>query len=201
MMPQNIEHAYFSEVLKKPSSNKQQAKRFLAKYPIDFAIEDIVLPDNFQLKSNKKQTEIRLIDKTDRENPRIAYAVNIEITNEKINHKSCTQVLVWTSPENEDLLIGFPRKVFNHLLQKYIVMIKDKQQTADGKRFWERRIIQALNDNHFVYFCDNSSGNMQLQRIKNKDDFFEYFEPMAWGNDKQHQNKLFVISLSALTSE
>lgn len=198
MMPQNIEHTFFSEVLKKPSSNKIEAKRFLAKYHTDYVIENMLLPDNFQLKANKKQTSIRLLDRTSGDNPQIAYAVDIEITDQRIKRKPCRQVLVWASPENEDLLIGFPRKVFNHLLQKYIVMITDKQQTADGKRFWERRIIQALQDNHFVYFYDKTTANGKLQRIENKTDFFEYFEPLGWGNDEFHQNKLFVISLTPL---
>lgn len=198
MMPQNIEHADFSEVLKKPSSNKIEAKRFLAKYPTDYIVDGIELPDNFQLKANKKQTSIRLLDRNDKDNPRIAYAVDIEITHEKINHKSCSQVLVWANPRNEELLTGFPRKIFNHLLQKHIVMITDKQQTADGKRFWERRIIQALGDNRFVYFCDKKEENMQWQRIGNDDDFFEKFEPIGWGNDKLHQNKLFVMSMTEL---
>ncbi|MCK5872323.1 MAG: hypothetical protein KAG26_05815 [Methylococcales bacterium] len=197
-MPQNIEHADFDAILKKPSSNKIEAKRFLAKYALPYSIEGIVLPAKFELKINKKKNAIRLIDRTDSENPRIAYAVDIEVTNEKIHHKSCTQVIVWASPRNEELLIGFPRKVFNHLLQSHIIMITDKQQTADGKRFWERRIIQALKDRHYIYFCDKEDDNVNLQRILKEDDFFEIFEPLGWGNDKQHQRKLFVISLTEL---
>jgi len=197
-MPQNIQQADFDAVLRKPSSNKIQAKRFLAKYSKPYSIKGISLPQNFELKINKKKNSIRLIDKTDFDNPRIAYAVDIEITREKINHKSCTQVIIWASPENEELLIGFPRKVFNHLLQKYIIMITDKQQTPDGKRFWERRIIQAFNDNYSVYFCDKNRSKNKLQSISNKDDFFEIFEPLGWGNDADHQHKLFIISLNPL---
>ncbi len=198
MTPQTIEQADFSEVLKRPSTNKVEAKRFLAKYPADYIVGGIELPENFQLKANKTQTSIRLLDRTDRDNPRIAYAVDIELTDDKIKQKSCSQVLVWANPRNEELLSGFPRKIFNHLLQKHIVMISDKQQTADGKRFWERRIIQALADNRFVYFCDKATGEMRLQQIENEDNFFEQFEPLGWGNDKLHQHKLFVISLTAL---
>ena len=199
-MPQNIEQVDFDDVLKKPSSNKTETKRFLAKYSKPYSIDGIKLPLNFELKINKKKTAIRLIDKTDFNNPRIAYAVDIEVTDEKINHTSCTQVVVWASPENEELLIGFPRKVFNSLLQKYVIMITDKQQTSDGKRFWERRIIQALNDNHYVYFFDKNKDKKRLQSILNSDDFFEIFEPLGWGNDKKHQHKLFIISLTQLIS-
>ena len=199
-MPQNIEQVDFDDVLKKPSSNKTETKRFLAKYSKPYSIDGIKLPLNFELKINKKKTAIRLIDRTDCNNPRIAYAVDIEVTDEKINHTSCTQVVVWASPENEELLIGFPRKVFNSLLQKYVIMITDKQQTSDGKRFWERRIIQALNDNHYVYFFDKNKDKKRLQSILNSDDFFEIFEPLGWGNDKKHQHKLFIISLTQLIS-
>lgn len=197
-MPQNIQQADFDEILRKPSSNKAQAKKFLAKYPSHYEIEGVVLPEKFELKINKKKNSIRLIDRNDYNNPRIAYAVDIELTNEKIYHKSCTQVIVWASPRNEELLVGFPRKVFNHLLQEYVIMITDKQQTPDGKRFWERRIIQALEDNHFVYFCDKNKAELNLQEIINEDDFFETFEPIGWGDDKVHLHKLFVISLTKL---
>lgn len=87
-MLQNIEQADFDEDLKKPSSNKIEAKRFLAKYSKPYFIDGIRLPPNFELKINK--TAIRLIDKTEFENPRIAYAVDIEVTDEKIDHKNCT---------------------------------------------------------------------------------------------------------------
>lgn len=197
-MPEAIDFTDFSGVLKKPRLNKSEAKKFLADYPRDYVIDGMVLPENFQLKSNKKQTVIRLLDRTDKENPSIAYAVDIELTDETINHKSCTQILVWKRPGNEEALNGFPAKMFTHFLQKYIVMITDKQQTADGKRFWENRIVQAFQQSFFVYFCDKNLGENKLLLIENSDDFFEYFEPLGWGNDKLHQNKLFMISLTAL---
>lgn len=53
-------------------------------------------------------------------------------------------MIVWVNPENEELLIGFPRKVFNSLLQQY------------------------------VYFCDKNKGNKHLQRILTSDDFLKY---------------------------
>lgn len=197
-MPEAIDFTDFSGVLKKPRLNKNEAKKFLASYSREYVIDGMVLPENFQLKSNKKQTVIRLLDRTDKENPSIAYAVDIELTNETINHKSCTQILVWKRPGNEEGLNGFPAKMFTHFLQKYIVMITDKQQTADGKRFWENRIVQAFQEGFFVYFCDKNSGENKLQLIENSDDFFEQFEPLGWGNDELHQNKLFVLSMTAL---
>jgi phosphoribosylaminoimidazole-succinocarboxamide synthase len=77
-------------------------------------------------------------------------------------------------------------------------MITDELQTVDGKRFWEVRISQAFQNNHFVYFLDKNSVDKKLQRIESSDDFFEYFEPLGWGSDKAHQNKWFVISLEEL---
>ena len=140
-MPEVIDFTDFSGNLKKPRLNKNEAKKFLASYPRDYQIDGINLPENFQLKSNKKQTIIRLLDRTDRESTQIIYAVDIELTEEKIDQKTCTQILVWTRPGEDEILQGFPAKMFHHLLQKYVVMITDKQQTADGKRFWENRIV------------------------------------------------------------
>ncbi len=58
-------------------------------------------------------------------------------------------------------------------------MKTDKQQPPDGKRFWERRITQALNDNYHVYFFDKNKDKKRLQRILNRDVFFEIFEPLG----------------------
>lgn len=200
-MAQYIDFADFSNTLKRPSLNRNETWKFLADYPRDYVIEDFQLPENFQLKANKKQTVIRLLDRTDKENPQIAYAVDIELTDKKINQKSCTQILVWKRPLKEDLLNGFPAKMFKHFLKKYIVMSADELQTVDGKRFWEVRISEAFQNNHYVYFFDKSATDKKIQRIENSDDFFETFEPLGWGNDKAHQNKWFLISLSELSGE
>ncbi|NOS87376.1 MAG: hypothetical protein HOP34_02335 [Methylococcaceae bacterium] len=197
MSPQTIKRAKFTEVFNKPSSNKNEAKKFLAKYSIEYSVDDVILPEYFELKSNKAKTKIRLLDRTDKDNPRIVYAVDIKINQQVIAHHTCTQVLVWASPSNEDLLIGFPRKIFNHLLKRYAIMITDQEQTPDGKRFWERRIVQAFNDGLLVYFYDTM--NHLLMTIKNSDDFFENYEPESWGNDKVHKNILFIISATPIS--
>lgn len=196
MSPQTIKRAKFAETFNKPSSNKAEAKKFLAKYPIAYIVDDIILPECFELKSNKTKTKIRLLDRSDKNNPRIVYAVDIKINHKIIIHQTCTQVLVWASPSNEDLLIGFPRKIFNHLLKHYAIMITDQEQTPDGKRFWERRIAQAFNDGLFIYFYDET--NSILTAIKDNDDFFENYEPYGWGNDKAHKDVLFIISATAI---
>jgi hypothetical protein len=194
MAPQTIKRAKFAELFNKPSTNKQEAKKFIANYTIDYLVDEINLPEGFELKSNKRKTNIRLLDRSDKNNPRIAYAVNIKISEEIIGRKNCTQILVWASPNNEDLLIGLPRKIFNHLLKKYTIMVTDQEQTPDGKRFWERRIAQAFKDKHFVYFLDKTSNNPQLHLIKDEDDFFENYESKGWGDDEAHKNKLYIIS-------
>lgn len=198
MSPQTIRRAKFAEILNKPSLNKQQAKKFIAKYSIDYFIENVVLPESFVLKSNKNKTQIRLLDRSNNNEPRIAYAVNIKVTTKKISCRSCTQVLVWASPDNEDMLIGFPRKIFNHLLDTYAIMITDQEQTPDGKRFWERRIAQAFKDGMFVYFWDESNSISPLEQIKNNDDFLENYEPKAWGDDMLHKSKLLIIGASQI---
>jgi len=76
-------------------------------------------------------------------------------------------------------------------------MITDQEQTPDGKRFWERRIVQAFNDGLFVYFYDKM--NHLLIAIKNNDDFFENYEQESWGNDKAHKNILFIISATPIS--
>lgn len=102
--------------------------------------------------------------------------------------------MVWADPSNEDELVGLPKKVFNNLLQEYAIIISDSEQTPDGKRFWERRILQSMNSGFFVYYVDtNQLGS--LERIHNREAFFDHYLPIGWGNDKEHQGRLFVISV------
>ncbi len=198
MSPQTIKRAKFAEVLNKPSSNKQQAKKFIAKYSIDYSIENIILPEGFVLKSNKHKTEIRLLDRTDKDNPRIAYAVDIKVTNKKIGRQSCTQILVWVGNNRQYRDLKLPEKLFAHLLKIYAIMITDKEQTLDGKRFWKNQIGDAFIEGMFVYFLDKNDPALQLQLIKDNDDFLENYEPKGWGDDQSHQNVLFIISASQI---
>lgn len=196
MSTQTIKRAKFAELLNKPSLNKQLAKKFIAKYPEQYSVDNLCLPNGFELKA--KNNKIRLLDRRDINHPRIAYAVDIKISHERIGQKSCTQILVWASSDNEDLLIGFPRKIFNHLLETYTIMITDQEQTPDGKRFWERRIAQAFKDGRLVYFFDKTNSHSNLERIKNNDDFLENYETKGWGNDELYKNSLFIISASEI---
>ncbi|MDP2543418.1 hypothetical protein Q8W15_04715 [Photobacterium damselae subsp. piscicida] len=95
--------------------------------------------------------------------------------------------MVWASPSNEDLLIGLPRKVFNHFLERYIIVVSDDEQTADGKRFWERRISNAFADNNHVYYIENE----RPREILSVDDFFENFESIGWENQK-HTKSVYL---------
>ncbi|MDP2513831.1 hypothetical protein Q8W17_01285 [Photobacterium damselae subsp. piscicida] len=54
-MPFLIDDVDFSDLLKKPSTNKQAAKSFLAKYPRDYAIEGFDVPLGFKLVSAKSE--------------------------------------------------------------------------------------------------------------------------------------------------
>lgn len=189
-MPFLIDDVDFSDLLKKPSTNKQTAKSFLAKYPRDYTIDDFDVPQGFRLVSVKSEKSIRLIDIRDRVEPRIVYAVDIILTGEIINNRFCTQVMVWASPTNEDMLIGLPRKVFNHFLAKYIIVVSDDEQTADGKRFWERRISNAFVDGNHVYYIDNEHS----REIQSVDEFFESFESIGWGKTESHKERVFAIS-------
>jgi hypothetical protein len=197
MALQTIKRTKFAEIFNKPSLNKQEAKKFIAKYTVDYLVDGISLPENFELKSNRRKTIIRLLDRNDKNNPRIAYAVDIKISEETIGHRSCTQILVWASPNNEDLLIGLPRKIVNHLLKTYTIMVTDQEQTPDGKRFWERRISQAFKDKNFVYFLDKTSSDSQ-HLIEDEDDFFENYEAEGWGDDKLHKDRLYIISAAQI---
>ncbi|WP_375321606.1 hypothetical protein [Aliivibrio logei] len=193
-MPLLIPETDFSDQLRRPSTNKAAAKKFLTKYPKPYQLEGFIIPEGYRFVTNKKGKQIRLIDKTDSSNPRIIYAVNIELSDKKIGQRSCTQVMVWSDPVEEELTIGLPKKVFSALLEEYVIMISDEEQTNDGKRFWERRLIQSLKNGHFVYFYDSFQLGSQLIQINTVDEFLEEYEPLGWGQDNEHKGKMFIIS-------
>ncbi|MDF4310680.1 hypothetical protein P3697_26995 [Vibrio parahaemolyticus] len=200
VMPRNLVTAFFDDVLKKPSSNREQAQMFLTDglAPTPYIIDGLDIEDGFELYSKNNETSIRLIDHRKVDDPRIAYAVKVQVSDEKIGLSACTQVMVWANPRNEEVLLGFPRKIFNHLLEKHVIMITDKEQTPDGKRFWERRISNAFEDGLFVYYNDASDGETNLQLIPDEDEFFETYEPLGWGDDPDHMHKMFIISKHSL---
>lgn len=189
-MPVLLDDVDFSDILRKPSSNKQAAKKFMAKYPKKYFVDGLEFPESFKLVSQSKGKKIRLVDVRDRTEPRIIYAVDIEVSDKKVGNKSCTQVMVWAHPANEDLFVGIAKKVFRHLLNEYIIVVSDDEQTFDGKRFWERRISDAFSDGNHVYYIDHGA----ITKIDSADDFFETYEPLGWGRDKEHLGKLFAIS-------
>lgn len=199
-MPRNLDTATFDGMLKKPSENKLQTQMFFTdgSTPEPYLVKGLKIADGFNLYSKNNETSIRLIDHRNIDDPRIAYAVKVQVSEDRIGHSTCTQVMVWANPRNEEALIGFPRKIFNHLLEKHIIVITDKEQTPDGKRFWERRISNAFEDGLFVYYKDASSGDGELQSIQDEDEFFETYEPLGWGYDDEHMHKMFIISKKAL---
>lgn len=197
-MPKLIPETDFSDNLRRPSSNKSAAKKFLAKYPKPYVLNGFDVPDTYKFVCNKKGKQIRLINKADIDNPRIVYAVDIQLSDKKIAQQSCSQVMVWSDPLEEELTIGLPKKVFNSLLDEHIIMISDDEQTEDGKRFWERRIVQAIRDQHHVYYYDSLQLGSSLIDIDSAEEFLDKYEPMGWGRDEQHKGKMFIISKTKL---
>jgi len=193
-MPKLIPETDFSDQLRRPSTNKAAAKKFLAKCPKPYVLDGVDLPDTYRFVCNKKGKQIRLINRVNINDPRIVYAVNIQLSDKKIAQQSCSQVMVWSDPLEEELTIGLPKKVFNSLLDEHIIMISDDEQTDDGKRFWERRIVQAIREPHHVYYYDSHQLGSSLIDIVSAEEFLDKYEPMGWGKDDKHKGKMFIIS-------
>jgi len=106
------------------------------------------------------------------------------------------QVLVWRNKEayKSGASAGFASKVFfDYLLPKYKALIADKEQTRDGKQFWEYAIRSAFQRNDFVYFLNRRSTPNSLTRLISYQEVLDRTDEL-WGIEEGHLRTFAVIS-------
>jgi hypothetical protein len=103
------------------------------------------------------------------------------------------QSLVWRD-KNSPIVLALPHKIFFEiLLPKYKVISTDGKQTDDGKRFWYYQIGYAFKNNLNVYYFNLQS--KELLFLENNTVFLETVQKYdIWGDTKDHQNKLILIT-------
>jgi hypothetical protein len=207
-MPRLISSARFNQKLRKASYNINEGKKFLIEGTASYAVPNLSLPAGYRLlksiknhygKNGEEQIKIRLMC-----GEHIVYAVNLNIVSNVINHKSCTQVLVWRTfkREHDHVLAGFANKMFDHFLDRYIVIVSDTEQTQDGRRFWDNRITNMINAAEFVYFTDMNDLDDDLvnniHQIDSEEEFLNKWMDHGWGEGEEYKDRLFVISKESL---
>ena len=93
---------------------------------------------------------------------RLDYIVKFIVKNRFFGRKALTQVEVWTNP-NSKYTPGLPQHVFfDILLKETECLVTDQYQTAKGKRFWQRAVVEAFGKGYKIYFLDQNSGLKKL---------------------------------------
>lgn len=136
----------------------------------------------------------------DKETKKVIYYMQYDTSYTKTLGSFLWQSLVWRD-ENSVLVKTIPHKIFfEYLLPKYGIIATDGDQTKDGKRFWEYQVAYSLENNINVYYFNLKSKELEL--IKSLTEFNRAIKKYdIWGESKDHQNKLIVITNHVLPRE
>ncbi|MBV7264124.1 hypothetical protein KCG43_19105 [Photobacterium sp. WH24] len=211
-MPQLIpddDTAGFDMKLTTSASNKIETNVFLKNGPSAFAVPGYVVPHGYRLLIGAEKPAAEGMEQTiclvaDGQEPETVYKVKMLVRNAPnayLASKNCTQLIVWRTfdPRHRAVVTGFPRTIFNHLLDSHDIMITDEQQTSDGKRFWMERIADAISvPEQFVYYIDldnlDDSLVPKIESIDTYDEFVDSYVSVGWGNDDNYRSRVFMIS-------
>lgn len=109
--------------------------------------------------------------------------------------KVVTQIAVWRNYNYAESR-AFPAYIFfRMLLPKYGVVMSDSQQTNDGRKFWQSRMLDALHKGLFVYTFDQNTRD--LNRLHNTDDIDDA-APYLWKKDPKFRTRRVLISQTKL---
>lgn len=106
------------------------------------------------------------------------------------------QVLVWRNRKarHSTSSAGFASHVFfDYLLPKYHALIADKEQTPEGKQFWEYALDKAFALGKHVYFLNRRTTPNTLTVLQDFNDVLDHVDDL-WGFDEGHLRTFAVIS-------
>lgn len=124
----------------------------------------------------------------------VAYYMKFRFDNVRLLRRQCVrQVVVWrTNKVDTD---GIAKRIFlKHLIPSYQNIITDAEQTPDGRRFWQDRIRNTLNDKAaYVYYIDIQHPR-EVTEIKSMDEYDDIISGKStYGEGQKYQNRRFVI--------
>ncbi|MCW2480891.1 hypothetical protein [Candidatus Symbiopectobacterium sp. NZEC135] len=105
-----------------------------------------------------------------------------------------TQILVWRTqkPKHRAVLHDFAGIIFiSYLLERYDIIVSDRNQTHEGMSFWQARMYDALALGLHLYAYDMIT--CELREMTNEAEL-ERGETWLWGEIDHFQNRLAIIS-------
>lgn len=120
----------------------------------------------------------------------ITYFMEYTTTQRGVFGKSATQIKVWATIAPG--MVGIAADIFfNVMLAEFDSMISDRIQTDDGRRFWLRRMAEAIQKGMHVGLLDHGMPMPYDAQIG--------FQPWlakvdGWGQNPEHHERLFYIS-------
>lgn len=129
----------------------------------------------------------------------VVYYIDCRVYGDKyLEYTSPTQVMLWRSmaPRHERAVSGIARTVFlDYLLKSYSIMASDSCQTREGRSFWVRQMLFAMDAGLHVYRYDRL--NCVLKEVLTEDEVTTNSADL-WGDDESYQNILAVITPQSL---
>jgi hypothetical protein len=130
---------------------------------------------------------------------RAAYAMQFTVGSNSYLRTTCAQqVMVWRDSQVFQTRGLTEFVFFECLLPKYRSIITDSQQTEDGQRFWDNRILDALRMDLWVYYVSLIPPR-EITQIKSDVEYRTLGRNKEiWGIDNKHQARRIVISAQQL---
>lgn len=111
-----------------------------------------------------------------------------------LNCRPVTQILVWRTQKRQHRAVLHDLAgiiFFDYLLEKYDVLVSDRNQTTDGTSFWQARLYDALEFKHHLYRYDMIT--CELHEMRNEEEL-EKGSTWLWGEPEHYQDRLAIIS-------
>ena len=115
-----------------------------------------------------------------------------------LGRKAITQIKLWSDPVSSytDSVFKDGMKItayafFKILLPKADLILSDTQQTQAGRRFWEKRVKDALTHSLFVYVIDR---NLKTKSQITSMEEFDNIKDDLWGDSDSFLAKRIAIS-------
>lgn len=202
-MPLLINEADFNLKLRVMGKNIDHTKEFLEKGTVSFELPSYEVPEGYRFVKARNSDQYRLITKMPDGSPITVYVVEVVFHHEiTYPRRSCTQIMVWrtTDPRHDKAVRGLPQQFFSYLLNEHDIVVSDEEQTGAGRRFWHVMLEWAFAQGYHIYIADGTyNQNFLLYSVKDMDEFFERWDPFAWGHDRDvHSHRRAVISKLAL---
>ncbi len=136
-----------------------------------------------------------LVDHQDPHEPKLVYAMQYKVAFHKfIGRQAAQQIAVWREATATVTQYISGRIFTDHLLANYQTAITDSMQTPDGKRFWDARIAEAINNGNYVYYV-NLLPQREIIPITSISQFKQLTnDKQIWGDDQKHEARRIIIT-------